>query len=486
MAGIAGIVVTSEGIDSDLLLQRMSAAIKHRGFEAFHTMRQKDSICQVVGPHSVQGPNDDIFIIDRNKHLFPKEFKDDDDLSDLFGTIIVILDNTGVSLLRSLDGTRALYYETIDGGFVFATEKKSLWSIELSSVQTLKPGHRITKPWIGEPSTHIFSSRKQIPSWDISREQTLVLLKSALLSAFEKLNTDTSCAVLFSGGVDSSLVAIQSAKRCDNTVLFTSSSENAHDESAAAEAAALLDLPLNSLRVNTQVIWDILPEVIYTIETSNQMDIEIAIPFYLASKKAAEEGFTTVISGQGPDELFAGYAKHVETFVERGPDVLKKQLWNEVSITHETNIERDERAIAAHGVESFFPYLDSVFVQTALSIPTQWKVNPNRKPERKVIFRELAQLMGVPNEIAFTPKSATQYSSGSSKILLEAAIEHVDELGVMSRKKASLRVQDVLNEIANAIHMPNIQKIERSLHGDFEPVMKFLERREHLSSRNFR
>jgi len=486
MAGIAGIFVTNEGIDSDLLLQRMSGTLRHRRFESLHTMSQKNSRCQIVGSSSIHGPDDDIFIIDRNKDLVLAELEDTNEpLSSLFGAVVVILDNNGVSIFRSLDGTKALYYGTIDDSIAFATERKGLWSVGLSSLQTLKPGHRIIQPWVGKSSTSIFASMKPVSNWNVTREKTLAILKRTLLSTFEKLNTATSCAILFSGGVDSSLVAIQSAKRCRNVVLFTSSSKSSHDESAAAEAAALLDIPLQSIHLNSEDIWDILPEVIYAIETSNQMDVEISIPFYLASKKAAEEGFTTIISGQGPDELFAGYAKHVQTFVEKGPDALKQQLWDEVSVTHENNIERDERAIATHGVEGFFPFLETKFVQSALSIPTQWKVNPNRKPERKVIFRELAQLMGVPNKIAFAPKSATQYSSGSSKALLEASVDHVDELRGMSKKKASRRVQDVLNEIANAIHMPDIQKRERALHFDFEPVRKFLDRREHLSSRNF-
>jgi asparagine synthetase B (glutamine-hydrolysing) len=216
------------------------------------------------------------------------------------------------------------------------------------------------------------------------------------------------------------------------------------------------------------------------------MDVEIALPFYLASKKAAEEDCTTVISGQGPDELFAGYAKHVQMYIEKGPDALMEQLWKEVSITYDANIERDERAIAAHGLESFFPYLDQNFVRASLSVPIEWKVSPDGTPQRKIIFRELAQLLGVPEKIANAPKSATQYSSGSSKVLLESVTEHVDEFSNMSKKKASRHVQDVLNEIANEIQMPNVQQEERGLHLDLEPVSKFLDKRGSLSSGNTR
>jgi len=202
--------------------------------------------------------------------------------------------------------------------------------------------------------------------------------------------------------------------------------------------------------------------------------------------KKPEEGCSTIILGQGPDELFAGYEKHVKTYTEQGPDALTEQLWREISITYEANIERDERAIATHGVESFFPYLDQQFVRTSLSVPVEWKVSPKGKPQRKIIFRELAKLMGVPKEIADTPKSATQYSSGSSKALLESVIDHVDEIGKMSKTKASRRVQDVLDEIASEIQMPNIEMKKRKLHLDLESVNEFLRKYGSLSSRNTR
>jgi asparagine synthase (glutamine-hydrolysing) len=202
------------------------------------------------------------------------------------------------------------------------------------------------------------------------------------------------------------------------------------------------------VELNSEIVWDTLPELIYTIETSNQMDVEIALPFFLAAKKAVDEGCTTIISGQGPDELFAGYARHVKIFSEDGPKALEQQLWKEVSITHEANIERDVKAIAAHGGESFFPYLDQLFVRTALSIPVDWKIDPDGEPQRKVIFRELAQQMGLPKEIAFTPKSATQYSSGSAKLIIESIMENLESLESLSKKKAARRVQGVLNDIS--------------------------------------
>jgi asparagine synthase (glutamine-hydrolysing) len=433
------------------------------------------------------GSNDELFIIDKNEDLvFSEETDDVTSISEIFGVVAVIVNNEGLNLLRTLDGTRALYYGTAKNLFAFATERKSLWNIGMTSERALEPGQGITISWKGDLVTQRFASLEKPQRTEAPREVTLEVLKKALLTSFERLGRETSCAVLFSGGVDSSLVAAIAAKKNKKIVLVTTRSEGAHDDTAAKKAASELGIPLLEVELNSHLIWDTLPEVIYSIETSRQMDVEIALPFYLASKKAAEEGCTTVISGQGPDELFAGYAKHVKTYIEKGPDALSEQLWNEVSITHDANIERDERAIAAHRVESFFPYLDQQFVLASLSVPVEWKVSPDETPQRKVIFRELARLMGVPVEIAHAPKSATQFSSGSSKTLLESVIEHVDEFSNISKKKASRRVQEVLDEIAFKIQMPTVQKKERGLHLDLKSVNKFLDKRGSLSSSNSR
>jgi len=487
MAGIAGLLVTSERYNSDFMLQKMSEAIRHRKLESVHNVKHNRSQCMIVGPLSTQGADDDLIIIDRNKDLILSETNDVmRRITDIFGIVVIVINSTGLSLLRTLDGTRALYYGAFKDLVAFATERKCLWKIGITSVNVLEPGQRVTVPWNGSPVTKRWATLEKPVRTDASREETLAVLQKKLLASFERIASNASCAVLFSGGVDSSLVAAQTSKQCEKTILVTARTEGSEDSVAAIEAATLLGLPIETVEMNSQMLWEILPEVIYSIETSQQMDVEIALPFYLASRKAAEEGCSSMISGQGPDELFAGYAKHIQTFVERGPDALSQQLWSELSVTHEANIERDERAIAAHGMESFFPYLDQNFVHASLSVPVEWKVSPNRTPQRKIIFRELAQRMGVPAEISNAPKNATQYSSGSSKALLMSVIEHVEEFKGMSKKKASRNVQDVLDEIANEIQMPNAPKEKRGLHLDLGPVRKFLDKRGSLSSSNSR
>jgi asparagine synthase (glutamine-hydrolysing) len=455
MAGIAGLLVKRNNEDADFLLQRMSNAIRHRRPSTFHTVNRETSQCLIVGPHTIDGGDGELFIIDKNKDIeFSDESLDTTSIAEIFGAVIVIISDRGISLLRTLDGTRPLYYGNTGTLFAFGSERKSLWTIRMSSVKAVVPGQAITVSWSGDVSLETFAALDKPVMATATQGNTLEALGNSLHASFERLRKSTKCAVLFSGGVDSSLAAMLASKRCKDTILVATMTDQSHDKKVASEAAKKLDLPLYTVNLSSKLVWEILPQLIHTIETSKQMDVEIALPFYLAAKKAAEKGYTTVISGQGPDELFAGYARHVKVYVEKGPEALATQLWSDAKITYEANIERDERAITAHGTDSFFPYLDQLFVNTALSIPTEWKVNPESIPERKVIFRELAQRLGVPEEIALAPKNATQYSSGSAKMILAAMMQNVDELTHLTRKKASTKIQGILDRIASDVRLP--------------------------------
>ena len=477
MGGIAGLVVTTADVDMDSMLKKMARAIKHRRLESYYTVNHNHASCSIIGPHASKDTTSNLVIIDSNSDLILQtELQHAKSISELFGVVVLTVDEAGLNLQRSLDGTKSLYYKHTENSFVFATERKCFWDIGITQPSSLEPGQRITYSWEGNLGKEQFATLERPQLLETSRTVTLDHLKRSLLASFDRLHKNASCAVLFSGGVDSSLAAVQVAKRCKRTVLVTTSQEKAHDTSAATKAAAQLNLPLQIIKLDPDTVWNILPRVIYSIETSRQMDVEIALPFYLAARKAADVECTTVVSGQGPDELFAGYAKHMKVLTEKGLEALNDQLWREVSITHEANIERDERAIAAHGRECFFPYLDQNFVQLSLAVPAEWKISPFKTPQRKVILRDLAKLMGVPAEIALAPKNATQFSSGSSKAILEAIIQNVDGFGGMRKKDAAKRVQDVLNEIAYRLHIPNSQRSDEELSFEMKAVNDETER----------
>ncbi|MCK4567152.1 MAG: hypothetical protein KAU48_07575, partial [Candidatus Thorarchaeota archaeon] len=68
---------------------------------------------------------------------------------------------------------------------------------------------------------------------DVNPEQVLDSLKLHLENSFTQLEGEKKCAVLFSGGVDSSLAALLTKKHCDDTLLITARCEGSHDQQVA-------------------------------------------------------------------------------------------------------------------------------------------------------------------------------------------------------------------------------------------------------------
>ena len=309
-----------------------------------------------------------------------------------------------------------------------------------------------------------------------SEFETIDILKKTLLNSFQKLQGIERCGILFSGGVDSSLAALLAERYCEEVTLFSSCTEDSRDFRFVSRAADILNLELIITKMSSESVWRILPEVVYAIERNHRMDVEIALPFFLSSREAKKKGIYDIVSGQGPDELFAGYARHEEIFKEEGEESLQEKLREEISITHTVNIERDNKAITFNDVVAHFPYLDEQFVMLALSIPGHWKISPNKSPNRKVIFRKLAVELGLPSELSMKPKDATQYSSGSSKVLIDSIRDYVIYPESLSRKKASMLVQDVLNLISFKIGLLSEHQTNPELKIDLKPTEEFIMR----------
>ena len=397
------------------------------------------------------------------------------DSDELQNFVAIRIHNGGVTIWKSGDGQRAMYIAEDESSILLATEKKCLWYAGFSSVRPIAPNEIYQIAWDGKSQSGS-SYSKEYSSWEGSQEKALDKLEKYFRDSLETIR-GRNCGVLFSGGLDSSLLAKAARDLSSNILLFSSGAASSLDRQQTKQAAELLDFKRIFTDITPKIVWTCLPEVIYAAETCNRMDIEIALPFFICAEKAKEHDVDLLLSGQGPDELFAGSAKHVRLFKKEGPLALENQLKHEVSITHEVNISRDERVIAANGINAFFPYLEARFTRTALSLPSEWKIVLDKIPERKVIFRELALRMGLPAELALKPKKATQFSSGSSKMLISAVIQESGIGESLTKRQADGIVQDILNRIGLELGFPLVENHVKKIGLDLEPTHKFMEKR---------
>ncbi|MHA2025227.1 MAG: asparagine synthase C-terminal domain-containing protein [Candidatus Thorarchaeota archaeon] len=396
--------------------------------------------------------------------------------------IAVGVTESELRVVRTLDGLRPLYFSKMQNKLVFSSEQKAIWAYASATPESLHPGNVLRlSAEKGMEIIPVYSQSRPPSVPESKQEDHLATLRKFLKQSFLKINKMRKCSVLFSGGVDSSLAALLAKEANLDPLLISVATPESKDFEKTKTAASALSLDHELVLLDTDSVWEILPEVIYAIESNNRMDVEIALPFFLAAKKARALDYEAVVSGQGPDELFAGYARYERAFQEKGIKAVADELWSDYTKTHETNIARDTKAIEYHGVRSFFPFLDVKFSQAALASPVGLLINPNSNPSRKILFRTLAKKMGLATEMADAQKHATQYSSGSSKVLQEAVVKFVSDTKGFNRREIILLVKDVLQFISREIGMPTSESKEIEM--DMQPTDRLIEKVGQLATR---
>jgi asparagine synthase (glutamine-hydrolysing) len=211
-----------------------------------------------------------------------------------------------------------------------------------------------------------------------------------------------NAAVLFSGGIDSALLAALS-----DVPVITCGIEGSPDIEFSQEAAKLLQKDHIQVYVRPREIEKALPEVMNILEQKTLMHIEIGLLIYFVCR--TWQG-NILISGQGADELFGGYYKHEKAYRE-GRSV--RTLMNSDFQALPYGLERDGYIAERFQKKIRYPYLDHSVIEQALGIPT----NLLFEPQRKAFLRRVADLLSLPPEIVQKPKKAMQYGSGFHKVM---------------------------------------------------------------------
>jgi len=86
--------------------------------------------------------------------------------------------------------------------------------------------------------------------------------------------------------------------------------------------------------------------------------------------KAASDYVPAVFSGEGGDELFAGY----EYLKSLDPGLLADELIDITGRLHNTALQRVDRSASAHGIVAHVPFTDPAVVDYALRILTEYKL----------------------------------------------------------------------------------------------------------------
>lgn len=136
--------------------------------------------------------------------------------------------------------------------------------------------------------------------------------------------------------------------------------------------------------------------MILNVEESGLLQVEVAIPMYMAAKMAAEDGIRVMYTGQAADELFAGYPWYSDVLVESGYLRLHEQLWEDLGRLYDDTLEREDKLTMSHSIELRAPYLDRDVIRTAMRISPRLKIQGAEDALRKRVHRQAAVELGVP------------------------------------------------------------------------------------------
>lgn len=322
-----------------------------------------------------------------------------------------VYDNKDYVAVRDEIGVKPLHYAFDENTFSFSSESKALKAINLNNSQSLNPRYAIVNNSLLKIRDEFTRYESKIPYEDLKNE-----LKTNLLEATKKRTKNLDhVALLFSAGVDSTLIAILLKKLNVNTTLYTIGTENSQDLKFSKKVAKDIDMPIKTWIINQEIIEKQLEDTINTIEDTNLMKIGVGMTIKLTSQLASKDNQKVILSGQGADELFCGYNRYKNKYDT--PAELLDELTHDLNNMYHVNLERDDKATMSNSIELRVPFLDRNVIETAVKTPIKYMLHSNEDKIRKHILREVAYEMGVPEYIAFRPKKAAQYGTGIDKII---------------------------------------------------------------------
>ena len=190
--------------------------------------------------------------------------------------------------------------------------------------------------------------------------------------------------------------------------------EGSPDLEAARLVARYLGTEHHEMTYTAAEVRQALSEVIRCLESFDAPLVRSAIPMYFVSRLAAEH-VKVVLSGEGADELFAGYA-----YLDRlgGGERLKRELAEITVRLQDTNLQRADRVSMAHGLEARVPFLDLNLVRYASRLPPALIEPSSARPE-KWLLREACRGL-LPPQIEQRKKMKFSEGAGSSEVIADA------------------------------------------------------------------
>lgn len=271
-------------------------------------------------------------------------------------------------LVRDRFGVKPLYYTHTDDGVVFGSELKVLFAHpsvkrKFSSeglfhqlIQVMVPGSTAFEGIHQVPPGHVVKVQRkegelelsEIKYWDVNFPQEVDYpgdevdeqpyidgVRKHLLEAVQhRLTADVPVGCYLSGGIDSCAILGLSAAATQTSVkAFTIGFDSSeYDETPIAqEMAEATGADHHIMRLNADDLYDHFVKTIWHTERTIYNTLGVAK--YLMSQQVNQADYKVVLTGEGSDELFAGYPAFRKDMFLHGLDHLpegERKAWQEL------------------------------------------------------------------------------------------------------------------------------------------------------------
>ena len=259
-------------------------------------------------------------------------------LNGMFGLGIWDLEKKRLVIARDAMGIKLIYYRIMDGRFIFGSEIRALLASEESqpSIDPIALNLFLRFRYTPSPLTILQGIRKLAPGSMVVVEQgkyreerwynytpvpfsnpkedteaTHELLELYRAAVARHLLSDVPVGILLSGGLDSGLLLALMNEHGGPWPAYTIGyGETFEDDELAdaAETASLLGARHVTVKLDQAEFERSLPKIVECLE--EPIAASSIVPMYFVSQRARQDVKVALI-GQGPDELFGGYKRHL-------------------------------------------------------------------------------------------------------------------------------------------------------------------------------
>jgi len=361
---------------------------------------------------------------------------------------LVISNGEEIFAARDLLGIKTLFFGRKNNTLYLASELKSLVEVT-DDVYEFPPGHTMD-------STGRLSRFAELPGAPPETLHTDLDKMSADIRNIirESIRTRVDFAVptagLLSGGMDSSVISYLAGELYKEKLgadarlkTFAIGVGESSDIRNARISARHIDSDHTELMVNLDQALEVLPEVIYYLESFDPSLVRSSVSNFLISRFAKQHGYEVLLSGEGGDEIFCGYLylKDCE------PEQLFARQMECLGFLHNNASLRLDRMNQCHSVRVVAPLISGELFRYALAIPPEYKQKPEGDDKiEKWIFRKAFEPF-LPGTITWRLKQEFSQGSGLAD-LLPAHFESIisdEELAEFQSKYPLVRSKEELS-----------------------------------------